>query len=99
MNKKLNTLFFVIGATLFNIVVTLLLMFLLVVVVFGLGLSRVLPQSIHQMTVFVFFIGSIVLAFIVYKFALNRLLSKIRFEDYFDPIFRGRRPPPKRKTD
>jgi len=46
-----------------------------------------------------FFIAAIAIAFIVYRVVLNKITNKIKFEDYFDPILRGRRPPPKRKSD
>jgi len=95
MNKKLNTLLFVLGATLFNILVTILALVVLMLL-YVRFLMNVLPESENNMVFPVILIASIVVSFIVYRFVLNRLISKIKFEDYFDPIIRGRRPPPKR---
>jgi len=95
MNKKLNTLLFVLGATLFNILVTILALVVLMLL-YVRFLMNVLPESANNMVFPVILIASIVVSFIVYRFVLNRLISKIKFEDYFDPIIKGRRPPPKR---
>jgi len=95
MNKKLNTLFFVLGATLFNIVVTLLALVVLLLL-YVRFLMNVLPENANNLVFPVILIGSIVVSFIVYRVVLNKLISKIKFEDYFDPIINGRRPPPKR---
>jgi len=98
MNKKVNTLLFILGATLFNILVTLL-SFILLSVLFVTFLMPILPEAAVNVAFSLFFIAAIAIAFIVYRVVLNKITNKIKFEDYFDPILRGRRPPPKRKSD
>jgi len=98
MNKKLNTLLFVLGATLFNILVVVV-SFLLLSAIFVAAIARHLPDGAEQMGLSVIFIASIVISFFVYRLALNRLLGKIKFEDYFDPIIKRSMPAPKRKPD
>ncbi|MCL2192179.1 MAG: leader peptide processing enzyme [Treponema sp.] len=98
MNKKLNTLFFVLGATVFNILVTVL-SFLLLSSIFVWLLVPRLPDGAVQMGFALVFLMAIVASFVVYRFALNKLLGKIKFEDYFDPILKMRRPPPKKRND
>ena len=98
MNKKLNTLFFVLGATVFNILVTVVSFLLLSSVYVWLLVPR-LSEEVAPMGFPVIFIMAIVASFVVYRVALNILLKKIKFEDYFDPILRGRRPPPKKRND
>jgi len=99
MNKKLNTLFFVLGATVFNILVTVV-SFLLLTTIYVSFLMPVLPEGApHELIFSLIFIAAIVLSFVAYRFVLNRILKKIKFEDYFDPILRGRRPPPKKRND
>jgi len=98
MNKKLNTLFFVLGATLFNVIVTLLV-FVLLMVIFLVFLIDILPEAAMSWVGLLSIIASIAASFMAYRFVLNRLLNKIKFEDYFDPIFKGYRPPPKKRND
>jgi len=98
MNKKLNTLFFVLGATVFNILVTVLAFLLLSSVFVWLLLPR-LPDAAAQMGFALVFLMAIAASFLVYRLVLNKIISRIKFEDYFDPILRGRRPPPKKRND
>jgi len=98
MNKKLNTLFFILGATLFNILVVVVTWLLLTVVFVRFFLS-LMPDAAVNWAFSLIFIGAIVVSFIVYRLVLNKLTSKINFEDYFDPIIKGRRPPPKKRSD
>ena len=90
MNKKLNTIFFILGATLFNVLVTVGV-FLLLFTVYVHLLMRRLPGAVHAWTVPLFFIAAITVSYIVYKFALNLILKKIDMERYFDVIFNRRR--------
>ena len=94
MNKKLNTLFFVLIATVFNVLVTILAFVALMLAAgylldaFSLGSPGwVFPAA---------FISSIVISFIVYRLILNAIVRKIKFEDYFDPILGGNRKPPRK---
>jgi riboflavin transporter FmnP len=90
MSKKTNTLLFMLGATLFNILITLglgaglLVLYIKCIVQF-------LPESGHIWGLVIIFVAAIGLSFVVYRFILKLLLKKVDVERYFDPIFGGRR--------
>jgi hypothetical protein len=90
MNKKANTLLFILGATLFNILVTVAA-FLLLLALYAKFLMPALPESAQAWAIPLLFIAAIVVSFVVYRFALNLLLKKIDMDRYFDPIFTSRR--------
>jgi membrane protein implicated in regulation of membrane protease activity len=97
MSKKTNTLLFILGATVFNILVTVA-SFILLLVLFAKFLMPLLPETGAAWAFPVIFIASIALSFLVYRLVLKALLKKIDMEKHFDPIF-GRRRPPARNSD
>jgi len=90
MNKKVNTILFVLGATLFNILVTVLVFFALLLV-YAKCIMPFVPESANGWAFPLIFIAAIAAAFVVYRYALRFLLKKIEVEKYFDPLFVGRR--------
>lgn len=90
MSKKTNTILFLIGATIFNIVITIV-SFLVLLVFYGRVLVPLLPKEIAAWGMPIIFVGAIVLAFFVYRFVVNALMKKIDVEKYFDPLFMPRR--------
>jgi hypothetical protein len=92
VNKKTNTLLFILGATVFNILVTII-SFLILFVLFIRFLAPMLPESAAAWGFPILFIGAIAVSFIIYRVILKVLLKRINPEKYFDPIFGGRRPP------
>lgn len=93
MNKKINTLLFILGATVFNILVTVLC-FAGLLLVYVKCIVSLLPENGQAWGFPLLFIAAIALSFLVYRFALKLLLKKVDMEKYFDPIF-GRRPRPR----
>jgi len=91
MSKKTNTLLFILGATVFNIIITILFM-LLLIVFFSAVLYPLLPQSSGVWVIPVIFVLSIVGSFLIYRLAIKILMKKVDMEKYFDPIFGKRRP-------
>jgi hypothetical protein len=89
MNKKLNTVMFILGATLFNILVTVL-SFLLLLIVYTRFVMSYLPEGAQAWSFPVIFIAAIAVSFVVYRAALKLLLRKIEMEKYFSPILGGR---------
>ncbi len=90
MNKKLNTLFFILGATVFN----LLVMIILMVILFGvvpLLLGEGLYRSVMPFLVPILFIAAIVATFFIYNAIMKFVTRKIDMEKYFHPIFKGRK--------
>ena len=90
MNKKLNTIFFILGATLFNILITVAAILLLLTIYANLLMRRI-PESAQIWFILIIFIASIAISYVVYRFVLNYLIKKIDMERYFDPIFSGSR--------
>jgi hypothetical protein len=90
MSKKSNTVLFMLGATVFNIVVTVAC-FVLLLVLYGRLLAPLLPATVAAWGLPVIFVGSIVLAFFVYKFAIQFMMKRIDADAVFDPLFRPRR--------
>ncbi|MDR1446321.1 MAG: leader peptide processing enzyme [Treponema sp.] len=90
MNKKANTLLFILGATVVNIVVTII-SFILLFVLYAKYLVPHLPESAAAWGFPVIFIISIALSFLLYRAILKMLLKKVDPEKYFDPLFGRRR--------
>jgi len=86
MNKKVNTLLFILVATLFNILVTVLA-FLLLLVLYTSFIQRLLPEGAYMWFFSLTFLIAMVAAFIAYRYALRFLMKKIDMEKYFDPLF------------
>ena len=90
MNKKVNTLLFILGATVFNILVTVL-GFAGLMLLYVKFIMPFLPEEGRSWGFPLIFIAAIVLSFVVYRLALKLLLKKVDAGTYFDPIFGGRR--------
>ncbi|MCL2244662.1 MAG: leader peptide processing enzyme [Treponema sp.] len=86
MNKKVNTLFFILGATAFNILIAVI-SFLLLTILYARFLMDRIPESGRSWGFALIFISSIAISFMVYRAVLKFLLTKIDIEKYFDPIF------------
>ena len=86
MNKKVNTLLFILGATVFNILVTVL-SFLLLLIIYARFFLRVLPEAAQMWSFPLMFIAAMVIGFLSYRYALRFLMKKIEMEKYFDPLF------------
>jgi phosphoglycerol transferase MdoB-like AlkP superfamily enzyme len=89
MNKKVNTLLFLLGATLFNILVAIL-SFILLTVLYVNFLMPMVPEASRSWNFTLIFLAAIVISFITYRKLFKYLINKIDAEKYFDPIFTGR---------
>ena len=89
MNKKLNTALFMIGATVFNLV----LLFVLILLAM-LGLSAIfrdrLGPSVMSILLIVVFLGAMVGSFLIYNQVVKWIARKIDMEKYFLPLFKRR---------
>ena len=86
MNKKTNTLLFILGATVFNVFVTVLC-FVVMMILYAKFVMVFLPEEAHSWAFPLMFIIAIAITFFLYRFALKLLLKKIQVDKYFDPIF------------
>jgi hypothetical protein len=92
MSKKTNTLLFILGATVFNILVTVVC-FTALLVLYARFIASLLPEGGQAWGFPLIFIAAIALSFLIYRVVLKQLMKKIDVEKHFDPIFGGRRPP------
>jgi hypothetical protein len=92
MSKKTNTIIFILGATVFNILVTVISFFVLFFLYSRILASRLPGEAFIWGSIFVF-IGAIVLSFVVYQGLLKLLVKKIDINRYFDPIFNRKKRP------
>ena len=98
MNKKFNTILFILGATAFNLIVTILCIVLLFVIsqkFIMLYLPENAQASAINWSLILCFIGGIVLSYVIYRFALRLLMKKVNIENYMSPLFGGARRKPK----
>jgi len=86
MNKKINTLLFILGATLFNIIVALIT-FVLLMVLYVRLIMDFLPETSRSWGFTIIFIIAIVVSFVAYRFMIKFLLKKVELDKYFDPLF------------
>jgi Mg2+ and Co2+ transporter CorA len=86
MNKKLNTIFFILGATLFNVLVAVI-SFVLLTLVYIKFIMNLIPEQSRSWGFTLIFLLAIVVSFLVYRYLLKYLLTKVNVEKYFDPIF------------
>jgi len=86
MNKKVNTILFILGATLFNALIAIIC-FILLTILYVRLLMNLLPEQTSSWSFTFIFIISIVVSFIAYRFLMKYLIKKVDVEKYFDPIF------------
>ena len=90
MSKKTNTLLFILGGTVFNVLITMFA-FLAFLLIYSKFLNGFLNESSAAWVLPVLFIAAIVVSFLVYRLAIKILMKKVDMEKHFDPIFRPRR--------
>jgi hypothetical protein len=90
MNKRVNTVLFLLGATVFN-----LLMMFLIIVLFLVLISAIFRDSLSpnvlSILMIVVFVGSIAASFFIYGRLVKWLSRKIDMEKYFLPLFRRKK--------
>ena len=92
MSKKTNTILFIMGGTVFNILVTAVSFFVLLLL-FTRFLFPHLPDDSVGWMLPVIFIAAIITSFLIYRQLFKFIMKKVDMEKYFDPIFGRRRPP------
>ena len=90
MSKKTNTLLFILGATVFNVLATLIIFFGLFIL-YARFFVPIMSEQSMTWGFTIIFIGSIIFTFLLYRFILKLLMKKIDFDKYFDPIFGSRK--------
>jgi len=90
MSKKTNTLLFILGGTIFNVLITLF-SFLAFLLVYSKFLHNHIGESSAAWLLPVLFIAAIAVSFLVYRLAIKIIMKKVDMEKHFDPIFKPRR--------
>lgn len=91
MNKRLNSVLFVLGATVVNILL-MLLVFFVMLILFARFVAPALSPQANQLILFGLFIASVVITYVIYHFAMRAIAKRVPLEDYFGPLFtRARR--------
>ncbi|AEF84635.1 hypothetical protein TREPR_0769 [Treponema primitia ZAS-2] len=85
MNRKTNTLLFILGATAVNIVITLLCFFIYYLPYSWFLAPRLPPGSII-LSLAVIFIVALATSFIVYQVLLKLFMKKVDVKKYFDSL-------------
>jgi len=86
MNKKFNTILFILGATLFNVIIAVISFFLLVILCGRFIFPRI-PDTSYSWAVSLILLASIAISIFVYRAVLKFFLNRIDVEQYFDPLF------------
>jgi len=86
VNKKLNTILFILGATLFNVLIAVL-SFIGLLVLYVKFLMPLIPEGGQSWGFTLIFISAIAISILVYRYLLKFLLTKVNVERYFDPLF------------
>ena len=98
MNKKRNTFLFILGGTVFNVLITFIYMFVLIFIYLNVFIE-ILPEATQAWFIPVVFGLAILLSFLTYRWVVKLISQKIDMDKYFDPIFGQRRRPPPRRPD
>ena len=94
MNKKLNTVLFILCATIFNIIVAVI-SFILFLIFYSKFIMPIIAESGYSWGFTLIFIASLAVSFAVYRIVLKKFLDKIEIEKYFDPLFVSKYKKPK----
>ena len=89
MNKKTNTILFVLGATVVNLVL-MAVVFTILLVGASFALQPVLTpesQGLGTLVLGLIFVATILITYFIYHKTVKKLSQKYDFERYFEPIF------------
>jgi hypothetical protein len=89
MNKRINTLLFILGATVFNVIIAVLSFIGLTVLYIKL-IMPLAPEGNHSWGFAIVFLVSLAISFVVYRYLIKYLLKKIDTDKYFGPLFTRR---------
>ena len=86
MHKKINTILFLIGATIANLIV-LMIIFLVPLVLYMRFLATYVSNNLSALIYAVIFIGAILATYGIYNTVMAKIIAKVDMNKYFDPIF------------
>lgn len=86
MNKRLNSILFIIAATIANIVVMMVL-FLVLTLLYAQLLAPRLSPGTNQFVLLVLFVGSVIATYIIYHRVMKWASARYALEEHFVPLF------------
>lgn len=95
MNRKVNTVVFILAATIFNIFMMLVLLTVGLAAVSMITQGNQVSDAVANLVMIVLVIFSIAGAFFIYHRLVRLLSSKIDMDAYFHPIFGASKKPRK----
>lgn len=90
MNKKLNTVLFILGATVVNLAIMLILVFVLLFL-YGRFLAPVVSPEVSAYMILFIFLLALVSTYVIYHRLVVWVSKKIDFDAYFSPLFQRKR--------
>lgn len=92
MNKKLNTVYFLIGATILNLLILIVIAVLLGLIIgFLYQKTGVDSQGLSLVAVLIILFGSIAGTFFLYSRIIKWIVKKWNLDEYIEPIFRTKK--------
>ncbi len=90
MNKKINTLLFIVGASILNVIL------MIIFITIGLAvLAKTIPENtsptVASVLIILIFLLSVAGSFFVYHKAIRIISGKINMDKYFHPIFSSKK--------
>jgi cytochrome b subunit of formate dehydrogenase len=91
MNKKFNTVLFILGATVLNMILMILL-FLIGFVLYGWALAPKFSAEVNTIVLLFLFLASVIGTYFLYHRLMRFFSSHLDFEKYFSPLFSIKKP-------
>ena len=89
MNKKANTVVFMLGATVVNVLMMIVIMVALLALIAAVA-PTIFQGGMREIILIVILLGSVALTYFLYNRLIKWMSKKWNLEEHFDPIF-GRR--------
>ena len=86
MHKKTNTILFLIGATIANLIL-LFVILMVPLLLYMRFLAAYVPNNLTTLIIVVIFIGAILATYGIYNTVMAKIIEKVDMNKYFDPIF------------
>ncbi len=96
MNRKANSILFVIAATVVNIIVMMIL-YVVLLITYAQLIAPLVPAAVSQGMLLVLFIVSVVVTYILYHQFMIYLGNRFDLNKYFGPVFGKTRLPQRRR--
>lgn len=90
MNKKVNSVLFILGATLANVLIMILLFILFLFIHLRFIAPLIAPETAQLLLIVIFFL-TIGLTYVIYNSLMKLIAKRIDLEKYFDPLLQPKR--------